>query len=87
MESFFFQLYCVFVVSLFYRYISDEITQNNRKGSYRPRMYDEFEKDNYHLNNYLPGKHSFSFSFIEKYRKLVVKVSRNIEMNSISRRD
>ncbi|CAG9540267.1 unnamed protein product [Cercopithifilaria johnstoni] len=50
----FINLYCVFVVLLFYRYISGEITHYDEKENYRPRMYDEFKKNNYHVNNYLP---------------------------------
>ncbi|KAL4003765.1 hypothetical protein ACH3XW_8955 [Acanthocheilonema viteae] len=54
MVTIFINLYCVFVVLLFYRYISHEITHHNGKESYRPRIYDELKRDNYHVNNYLP---------------------------------
>uniref|UniRef100_A0A1I7VU75 Uncharacterized protein n=1 Tax=Loa loa TaxID=7209 RepID=A0A1I7VU75_LOALO len=58
MVTIFINVYCVFVVLLFYRYIGDQITHYNEKertSYHRPRMYDEFKKDNYHnVNNYLP---------------------------------
>uniref|UniRef100_A0A0R3RFB0 Velvet domain-containing protein n=1 Tax=Elaeophora elaphi TaxID=1147741 RepID=A0A0R3RFB0_9BILA len=48
------QVYCVFVVLMFYRYISSATNHHNGKESYRPRKYDEFKKDICCVNNYLP---------------------------------
>uniref|UniRef100_A0A915PJQ8 Uncharacterized protein n=1 Tax=Setaria digitata TaxID=48799 RepID=A0A915PJQ8_9BILA len=48
--------YCVFVVLLFYRYTSDQIIHYNdkqRKIRYRPKMYNEFRKENC-LDDHLP---------------------------------
>uniref|UniRef100_A0A8L7TDV6 Uncharacterized protein n=1 Tax=Brugia malayi TaxID=6279 RepID=A0A8L7TDV6_BRUMA len=54
MITIFINVYCAFVVSLFYRYISNN-SRKERTTRYRPKMYDEFKKDNnYYINNYLP---------------------------------
>uniref|UniRef100_A0AAF5Q3X8 Uncharacterized protein n=2 Tax=Wuchereria bancrofti TaxID=6293 RepID=A0AAF5Q3X8_WUCBA len=54
MITIFINVYCVFVVSMFYRYISND-SRKERTTRYRPKMYDEFKKDSkYYTNNYLP---------------------------------
>ncbi|VDM22748.1 unnamed protein product [Wuchereria bancrofti] len=44
MITIFINVYCVFVVSMFYRYISND-SRKERTTRYRPKMYDEFKKD------------------------------------------